>query len=66
MLFLTSPMAFTGDQAHDFVFAKPNTLTLRPRLHPFADLLYTFSIDPIQEFFLCKVWHSSTFIMIYS
>jgi len=29
MLFLTSPMALTGVETHDFVFAKPtNTLTL--------------------------------------
>jgi len=28
MLFLTSPMAFTGDQTHDFVYTKPCVLTL--------------------------------------
>jgi len=31
MLFLTSPMAFTGVRIHDFVFAiKPNAPTPRP------------------------------------
>jgi len=32
MLFLTSPMAVTGVQTHEFVFTKPNALISRLRL----------------------------------